>query len=522
MRRSPLGLWGGGTSDHDGPVGLPVGVRWQPGRPYAHPMEHTRVLVTGATGYVGGRVVPALLDREVEVRCLVRTPAKLEVAPWHDRVEIVEGSVEGDLSRAMDGVTTAIYLVHAIGEGADWAERELRQATNFAAAAAEAGVGRIVYLGGLGDESDALSKHLSSRQDVGAALAATGIDVIELRAGVIIGSGSASFEMLRYLVDVLPVMVTPKWVSPQCQPIAVADAVELVVAAVLVEQRLSGVLEVGGADVVTYAEMMEIYARCAGLRTRVLLPVPVLSPRLSSHWIGLVTPVPVPLAKELVQSLVNEVIVTKRSACAELGVTPLSLEESITRALDVTRGVGPPTTFSDTDLVYFHPNELDPEWAGGTVFADRRRSTSGVPAADLFAELSTIGGEKGWYGGRLLWQVRGVMDQLIGGPGLRRGRRPELRVGDALDFWRIEAVVPPQRLRLRAEMRLPGMAWLTWTISPHGQGSTIEQVATFRPKGLLGRLYWYAVLPFHHFIFPTMLHRIVEAAEQAVPRPSRP
>ena len=483
---------------------------------YARPVANARVLVTGASGYVGGRVVPALLDRGATVRCLARTPAKLHVAPWFDQVEVVAGSVEADLSAAMEGITTAIYLVHAIGEGPDWAERELLQARNFATSAAAAGVERIIYLGGLGHEGDVLSKHLSSRQDVGAALAATGVPVVELRAGVIIGSGSASFEMLRYLVDVLPIMVTPRWVSTRCQPIAIADAVELVVEAVLAPQPLSGVLEVGGADVVTYAEMMEAYARCAGLRTRILLPVPVLSPRLSSHWIGLVTPVPVPLAKELVQSLVNEVVVTGRSACDELGVTPLTLEESITRALDVTRGVGPPTTFSDADLVYFHPNELDPDWAGGTVYADRRTAASTVTPEALFSELSTIGGEKGWYGGKFLWQVRGVMDQLIGGPGLRRGRRPVLRVGDALDFWRIEAVDPPSVLRLRAELRLPGKAWLTWEITQRSKGSDVVQLATFRPRGLVGRLYWYAVLPFHHFIFPTMLQRIVTAAEREV------
>ena len=477
--------------------------------------------MTGATGYVGGRVVPALLKRGCEVRCLARTPAKLRVASWFAQVETVEGSVEGDLSDAMEGITTAIYLVHAIGEGNDWAERELRQAKNFAAAAAAAGVGRIVYLGGLGDEADTLSTHLSSRQDVGAALAATGVPVVELRAGVIIGSGSASFEMLRYLVDVLPVMVTPKWVSTRCQPIAIADAVELVVAAVLDQRPLSGVLEVGGADVVTYAEMMDTYARCAGLRTRVFIPVPVLSPRLSSHWIGLVTPVPVPLAKELVQSLVNEVVVTKRSACEEFGVKPLTLEESITRALDVTRGDGAPTTFSDADLVYFHPNDLDPGWAGGTVFTDQRTDDTAVSPEAFFTELSSIGGEKGWYGGQLLWKVRGILDQLIGGPGLRRGRRKELRVGDALDFWRIEAVEPPSVLRLRAEMRLPGKAWLTWKVTETASGSHIVQEATFRPRGLMGRLYWYAVLPFHHFIFPTMLKRIISSAESAAPRLNR-
>jgi hypothetical protein len=318
--------------------------------------------------------------------------------------------------------------------------------------------------------------------------------------------------MLRYLVDLLPVMVTPKWVSTKCQPVSIADAVALVVAALTTEQPIAGVLEVGGADVVTYAQMMEIYARCAGLPKRFLLPVPVLSPRLSSHWVGLVTPVPVPLAKELVQSLVNEVIVKGRSACQELGVVPLTLEESITRALAVTRGSGAPTRFSDADLIYFQPNELDPDWAGGTVFTDRRVATSGASASALFAELSTIGGDNGWYGGHFLWRVRGVIDQLLGGPGLRRGRRSELRDGDALDFWRVEHIEPPTRLRLRAEMRLPGAAWLTWTVEPTGEGSTVVQTATFRPRGLLGRLYWFAAVPFHHLIFPTMLRRIVAAA----------
>ena len=476
-------------------------------------MKNSRILVTGASGYVGGRLVPALLKRHLQVRCLARTPAKLRAATWFNDVDIIEGSVDDDLTEAMEGVTAAVYLVHAIGDGEDWAERELRQANNFAAAAAAAGVQRIVYLGGLGDDRETLSKHLSSRQDVGVALASSGVPVIELRAGVIIGSGSASFEMLRYLVDLLPVMVTPKWVSTKCQPISIADAVELVVMALTTDRDITGVLEVGGADVVTYAEMMATYSRCAGLPKRFLIPVPVLSPRLSSHWIGLVTPVPVPLAKELVQSLVNEVVVKERSACEEFGIEPLSLEESINRALSVTRGEGAPTKFSDADLIHFEPNELDPDWAGGTVFSDRQESTSTASAEAVFTELSTIGGDKGWYGGQFLWSVRGVIDQLIGGPGLRRGRRSELRVGDALDFWRIEQVEPPLRLRLRAEMRMPGSAWLSWTIEQTDQGATVIQTATFRPRGLLGRLYWFSVLPFHHFIFPTMLQRIVAAAE---------
>ncbi len=482
---------------------------------YPQGVKPTSILVTGASGYVGGRVVPVLVQLGLSVRCLARTPAKLLAAPWADDVEIVSGSVDDDLTGAMAGIDAAVYLVHAIGDGEDWKAREQRQALNFAKAAKAAGVQRIVYLGGLGDDHEHLSEHLLSRHEVGVALASTGVSVVELRAGVIIGSGSASFEMLRYLVDALPIMVTPKWVSTKCQPISIADAVTLVVAALTSEEPKTGVLEVGGADVVTYAEMMETYAAAAKLRKRILLPVPLLTPRLSSHWIGLVTPVPVPLARELVQSLVNEVIVKGRSACDEFGITPLSLRESINRALDVTRGGGAPTTFSDADLVHFQTTELDPTWAGGTVFTDRRSATAKVDSATLFAEVSSIGGEKGWYGGQFLWAVRGVIDQLIGGPGLRRGRRAELRVGDALDFWRIETLAPPETLRLRAEMRLPGSAWLTWTITKTSTGSAITQVAEFRPKGLFGRLYWFSVLPFHHFIFPTMLKRLVEAAEAA-------
>jgi len=276
-----------------------------------------------------------------------------------------------------------------------------------------------------------------------------------------------------------------------------------------------GIYEAGGADVVTYAQMMATYARCAGLRKRILLPVPLLTPRLSSHWIGLVTPVPVPLAKELVHSLVNEVIVTGTDACRALGVTPMTLDEAVRRALDVTAKGSAPTTFSDADLVYFQPTQLDPTWAGGTVFSDVRRATTALSVEQVFAELATIGGEKGWYAGEWLWKVRGLLDQLIGGPGLRRGRKRELSVGDALDFWRIEEVSPPTRLRLRAEMRLPGEAWLTWDLATQNDQTLITQRATYRPRGLLGRLYWFVVWPFHGFIFPRMLKRIVRSATAA-------
>ena len=474
-----------------------------------------RVLVTGASGYVGGRIVPALLSEGASVRCLARTPAKLHAAAWFSDVEVVRGSVEGDLSEAMNGVDVAVYLVHSIGEGPDWVATEQRHATNFARAAEAAGVKRIVYLGGLGAVDDQLSRHLASRQSVGAALAATSVPTIELRAGVIIGSASASFEMLRYLVEVLPVMVTPKWVKTKCQPIGIADVVTLVIAAITTDRDIRGVLEAGGADVVTYAQMMETYARVAGLKRRLLIPVPLLTPRLSSHWVGLVTPVPVPLAKELVHSLVNEVIVTTNSACATFAVTPIGLEEAITRALDVTNGGTAPTTFSDADLVYFHPNELDPDWSGGTEYRDVQVLRTDVAPEDVFRELATIGGSKGWYSGGVLWTIRGLLDQLVGGPGLRRGRKSELRVGDALDFWRIEEISAPNVLRLRAEMRLPGTAWLTWRITVEDATTTITQTASYRPRGLLGRLYWASVYPFHGFIFAKMLAGIVDSAQSA-------
>jgi len=476
-------------------------------------MNGTSVLVTGASGYVGGRVVPALLSEGATVRCLARTPAKLKAAPWFSDIEVVQGSVDDDLADAMCGIDVAVYLVHSIGEGPGWEDREQRNASNFARAAETAGVKRIVYLGGLGARGDNLSRHLASRQRVGAELANTSVPTIELRAGVIIGSASASFEMLRYLVEVLPVMITPKWVTTKCQPVGIADAVSLVVSAVAAPDGVSGIFEVGGADVVTYAEMMAAYARVAGLRRRLLIPVPLLTPRLSSHWIGLVTPVPVPLAKELVHSLVNEVVVTGRSACNAFGVTAIGLDEAITRALEVSSGGAAPTSFSDADLVYFQPNELDPAWSGGTQFLDVRTRTTKVSPELVFRELSTIGGTKGWYSGEILWKIRGILDQLVGGPGMRRGRKAELHVGDALDFWRIEEVVEPTTLRLRAEMRLPGRAWLTWRITTESGETRITQTASFRPRGLLGRVYWAAVLPFHRFIFSSMLARIVESAE---------
>lgn len=472
------------------------------------------VLVAGATGYVGGRLIPTLVDRgRIRVRCLARTPAKLDAAPWRDDVEVVGGGVGDDLADALDGVDTLVYLVHSIGQGKDWAGREQADADHVAVSARRAGVRRIVYLGGLGRDSEELSVHLRSRHQVGRCLASSGIPVVELRAGVIIGSGSASFEMLRYLVEVLPVMVTPRWVTTRCQPIAIADVVRYLERAVLDTSILAGVYEIGGPDVVSYAQMMEAYARAAHLPPRRLIAVPFLTPSLSSHWVGLVTPVPVPLARELVESLVNEVVVDDDRASATFEIRPMGLGTAITRALAAVEREHVPTTWSGADLRPFAPVATDPAWSGGTTLSDRRDAiTSATPEA-VYAAVTSIGGEKGWYSGEVLWRLRGLLDKLVGGPGLRKGRKRTIHVGDAIDFWRVEDLRPARRVRLRAEMVLPGHAWLTWDLEPSGGGTRVTQSATFRPRGLWGRAYWLGVAPFHRFVFPGMLAGIVADAE---------
>ena len=469
------------------------------------------VLVTGASGYVGGRLVPALLEEGHEVVCLARTPAKLASSPWHGRVRVLAGEVGTLDPSTIAEVDVAVYLVHSIGQGSNWASLEQRDATAFARACRDAGVSRLVYLGGLGSDEDDLSEHLRSRHEVGRRLAEH-LPVVELRAGVIIGSGSASFEMLRYLVEVLPVMVTPRWVDTRCQPLAIADVVRYLVAAI---DAPEGIYEVGGPEIVSYAQMMELYARVADLPRRRLLKVPLLTPGLSSHWVGLVTPVPVPLARELVESLVNEVVVDPRRAAPFGPDSPLSLHEAIARALAATEEGRVPTRFVDADLVHFRPSPTDPEWSGGTVLRDVRRLRIRASVADVFAAVCSVGGDNGWYAGEWLWRLRGLADQLVGGPGLRRGRPATIRVGDALDFWRVEELDEGRRLRLLAEMRTPGDARLTWDLVDHGDSVEIVQTALFRPRGLSGRLYWWSVAPFHRFVFPGMLRGIASRALDA-------
>ncbi|HRW36839.1 MAG: SDR family oxidoreductase [Acidimicrobiales bacterium] len=480
------------------------------------------VLVTGATGYIGGRLVPELLAAGHRVRCLARTPSKLDDQPWRAEVEVIRGDVTdpASLASAMEGVDVALFLVHSMGGPADFDATDRQGAACFRDAAAEAGVGRIVYLGGLGRDDDPdLSRHLRSRHEVGAVLAAGPVPVTELRAAVIIGSGSASFEMLRYLVEVLPVMITPRWVDNRCQPIAIRDVLGQLVAAVDDDGAGHRRLEIGGPDVLTYRQMMQVYAEVAGLSRRRVVSVPVLTPALSSRWVGLVTPLPAGLARPLVESLINEVVVTRPTPPPPGHPEPLSFRRAVELALERSADLQVATRWSDAALSGSTPADplpTDPDWAGGSLLTDHQTARSSAPPSAVFATVTGIGGDRGWYVTPLLWQLRGWADKLVGGVGMRRGRRhpDDLWVGDALDFWRVEAVEPDALVRLRAEMKLPGEAWLQWTIRPDGEGAVLDQQAIFYPRGLLGRLYWYALIPFHAVIFARMGRQLAQAAER--------
>jgi uncharacterized protein YbjT (DUF2867 family) len=481
------------------------------------------VLVAGATGYIGRRLVGELVAEGHEVRCVARTPGKLDGEPWRDAVEVVRGDVldPESTAAACRDVDAVYYLVHSIGADDDWEERDRRAASNVRDAAAASGVRQIIYLGGLGDDTGtSLSPHLASRHDVGAVLRGGSVPVTELRAAVIIGSGSASFEMLRYLVEVLPIMTTPRWVETKVQPIGVQDVLQYLVGVLLEPRAMDRTLEIGGADVLTYHRMMDLYAEEAGLRRRIIIPVPVLSPRLSSLWVGLVTPVPANLARPLIDSLVNEVVVRDDTIRSIVPFTPIDARESIRRALTRVRDLDVSTRWTDAELFGRTPAEPmpnDPSWAGGVVFSDHQRVEAEVDPDALFAEVTRLGGERGWLVGNWLWSIRGVLDLLFGGVGMRRGRRhpTDLRTGDVVDFWRVEAVEPGRLLRLRAEMRLPGEAWLEWEITPTATGARLDQRARFQPRGLWGRAYWYGVAPFHRFIFRPLARRLAHEAALA-------
>jgi uncharacterized protein YbjT (DUF2867 family) len=488
-----------------------------------------RCLVTGASGYIGGRLVPELLDAGHSVRCMARDPGKLGDRPWSGDVEIAKADVmdETAVRRALEGIDVAYYLIHSLGTGASFEQHDRDAAVIFAAEARSAGVRRIVYLGGIVPADRAndarLSPHLRSRGEVGDILLASGVPTAALQAAVIIGSGSASFEMLRYLTERLPAMVTPRWVGTRIQPIAVRDVLRYLVGAATIPADINRRFDIGGPDILTYAEMMRRYSDVAGLRPRVLVPVPFLTPRLSSLWVGLVTPVPSGLARPLVESLRNEVV------CAEHDVARyvpdpaeglLPLDQAIALALRHTREREVSTSWSPagTPGAPSDPLPGDPSWAGGSLYVDERESVVRAPPAALWQVIEGIGGETGWYSLKAAWAVRGLLDRLAGGAGLRRGRRDplHLRTGDALDSWRVEAITPGALLRLRAEMKLPGVGWLELSAGRNSDGATAyRQRAIFQPRGLAGHAYWRSIAPFHGVVFGGMLRNITAAAERA-------
>ena len=484
------------------------------------------VLVTGATGYVGGRLVPRLLEAGYGVRCVARSAAKLAARPWASdpRVQIVEADLaDADATAtALRGCPAAYYLAHSmVATGAGYAEADRRLAETFATAAARAGVGRIIYLGGLGEQGPGLSEHLASRREVERVLAAGPVPITVLRAAMIIGAGSASFEILRYLVERLPVMITPRWVTTPSQPIAIANVLTYLVASLAVPATIGRTLDVGGPEVVTYLELMRIMAEERGLRRRLVIPVPLLTPRLSSLWIHLVTPVSHRIARPLAEGLRNPVVCRDDEAARLMPQRLLGVREAIREALEQAARGQVETGWSDAG-----PIPGDPDWAGGTVFTDRRQTEVAASAADTFAAVARLGGDTGWYGADWLWRVRGWLDHLAGGPGLRRGRRESERVAyaDAIDFWRVTAVEPGRRLALGAEMRLPGEAVLEFAIEPlSGRADRVRlvQTARFLPRGVLGLAYWYAMLPLHNVVFGRLLRGVRAAAEAETLRTAR-
>lgn len=474
------------------------------------------VLITGATGYVGGRLLPLLQADGWALRCLARQPQRL-AARVPAGVEVVAGDVldAASLASAMRGVQVAYYLVHSMGTTGDFEEQDRIAADNFASAAAAAGVRRIIYLGGLGDGKTELSAHLRSRHEVGERLRAHGVPVLEFRASIIIGSGSLSFEMIRALVERLPVMVTPRWVQVRAQPIAIGDVLAYLRAAPTVEiGNRSRVIEIGGPDQVSYGDLMREYARQRGLR-RWMIPVPLLTPYLSSLWLGLVTPLYARVGRKLVDSLRHPTVVRDDSSQRLFAIRALGVREAIACALRNEDSSFAQTRWSDAWSAAGGPRS----WGGarfGNRLVDARSMTVAADPAAVFATVERIGGASGWHYANWLWTLRGWLDLLVGGVGMRRGRRdPErLRAGDVLDCWRVENLEAGQRLRLAAEMKLPGRAWLEFSVRPEGDGTRLDQTATFDPLGLWGLAYWYAVWPLHQLVFAGMLRGIARAAEK--------
>ena len=476
-----------------------------------NPFDNRLILLTGATGYVGGRLLKMLELRGFRIRCMARNPEIL-IPRAGQSTEVVEGNVLdlNSLKVALKGVSVAYYLVHSMGSEGSFEENDRKAAHNFGKIAKAAGVERIIYLGGLGNEEEDLSPHLSSRQEVGKILRQYSVPLLEFRASVVIGSGSLSFQLIRSLVERLPIMITPKWVQVSAQPIAIEDLIEYLEAALFVLDSGCRVYEIGGADQVSYADIMRIYGSCRNISVR-MIPVPVLSPYISSLWLGLITPLYARIGRKLIESIVHPTVVRDESALKVFKIQPMGVEDAIRRAIDNEDKEFAETRWSDS----LSSSGKMLSWFGvsfGSRLVDSRTVQLNIPPTLTFKPIQRIGGDTGWYAWNWLWQLRGFLDLLVGGVGMRRGRAhfEILRVGDTVDFWRVEEHDPNHFLRLAAEMKLPGRAWLEFEVTGDDFSSTIRQTAIFDPVGLLGLIYWYALYPLHQLVFAGMLRGIAD------------